>query len=114
MIGQVEAETPHDQKGQELGEVYEEFNPVSEKKGDVFGYVFGVREIKSGTVGVWAWCQYSRKTKHGFESFGKIQRSRYFGSFEQASAWFKSTAQARIRANRIKWARDGHRVIGLK
>lgn len=106
--------TAHAQKDQVFGEVFEEFNPVSEKDGQVYGYAFGVREIKEGGTGVWAWCQYSRQTRGGFEAFGKIQRSQHFDSFEQASAWFKATAQSRIRANRIKWARDGHRVIGLK
>lgn len=114
MTTQVEAMAAHAQKGQTLSEAFEQFHRVSEQRGTVFGYAFGFKTVIAGGTGVWAWCQYSRETKHGFENFGKVQPSQKFDTIEQARAWFKRTMAERIKANREKWTRDGHRVVGLK
>jgi hypothetical protein len=97
--------------GETLGEIYEEFNPVSEKGARVFGYCFGFRPVVAGGAGVYAWCQYSTQSVDGFADFGKRQPSQKFESVAAARAWFRHTMAERIEANRAKWTRDGHRVV---
>ena len=94
-----------------LGEVYEEFLPVSEKGGRVFGYCFGFRPVVDGGAGVYAWCQYSAQSVHGFTDFGARQRSQKFDHVAAARGWFKRTMAERIEANRANWTRNGHRIV---
>lgn len=96
----------------QFSEVTETFHPVSECRGVVYGYTFGYRLDQGGVV--YAWCQYSRRNRRGFETFGAIQPSETFDTLDQARAWFKGTAAHRVEQNRDKWTRNGHRVVGLK
>jgi hypothetical protein len=98
--------------GETLDEIYEEFHPVSEKGGRVFGYCFGFRAVVAGGSGVYAWCQYSVRSLDGFKDFGTRQRSQKFENVAAARAWFRSTMAERIEANGANWARRGHRVAG--
>lgn len=78
-----------------LGESFETFIPSNtDKKGRVFGYVVGIREV-IGSDECYAWVQRSVKTSDGFTDFGVSQRSKKFASLAQAKVWAYRTAKER-------------------
>ena len=88
-----------------LGETYEQFMRSDvDSKGRVFGFIVGLRDVvKDGEhYGVkvkagqcYAWVQRGLEIKQGFEGFGATQRSKLFGTKEDAKRWAYGTAKER-------------------